>query len=253
MPAVYLGVDVGTQSVRVLAVTGTGEVAARASRPLASVRQGVRHEQDPNEWWRATAECLREVTSALGTGAKYLGIAVDATSGTILLADNACRARTQGLMYDDGRAVAEAEEANEEGAALWEQLSYRVQPSWALPKLMWLLRNQPMAPGFRLMHQNDWINAKLAGKAVASDSSHTLKTGYDLLRSAWPAEIFDSLGIPAALLPKVVTPGTEIGEVSPHAAAGTGLPAGAHIYAGMTDGCAAQIASGLCKLATGTA
>ena len=154
MPAVYVGVDVGTQSVRVLAVRGTGEVAACASRALASVRQGVRHEQDPNEWWRATAECLREVTSTLGAGAKYLGIAVDATSGTILVANNACHAITQGLMYDDGRAVAEAEEANEKGAALWEQLSYRVQPSWALPKLVWLLRNQPIAPGYCLMHQN---------------------------------------------------------------------------------------------------
>ena len=244
MPSVYLGVDVGTQSVRVLAVTGTGEVAACASHPLTSVRQGARHEQDPNEWWRATAECLREVTSALGAGAKYLGVAVDATSGTILLADKSCQARTQGLMYDDGRAIAEAAEANEKGAVLWEQLSYRMQASWALPKLLWLLRNQPRVAGCRLMHQNDWINAKLAGIAVASDSSHSLKTGYDLLRSAWPVEIFDALGIPAALFPQVVSPGTDIGEVSQVAAAETGLPAGTRIYAGMTDGCAAQIASG---------
>ena len=135
-------------------------------------------------------------------------------------------------------------EANEKGAVLWEQLSYRMQASWALPKLLWLLRNQPRVAGCRLMHQNDWINAKLAGIAVASDSSHSLKTGYDLLRSAWPVEIFDALGIPAALFPQVVSPGTDIGEVSQVAAAETGLPAGTRIYAGMTDGCAAQIASG---------
>ncbi|MEO6804277.1 MAG: FGGY family carbohydrate kinase [Granulicella sp.] len=241
---VYIGIDIGTQSTRVMAVTETGDIVATASRPLTSHREGPRHEQQPDDWWRAVAESLRSVTSELGSSSPVRGLCVDATSGTILLVDKEGRPVTPGLMYDDARANAEAIEVDQKGAALWEQLSYRVQPSWALPKLLWLLRHGAAPHTYRLMHQNDWINFRLAGHPLSTDSSHALKTGYDLLQSHWPSDIFDTLGIPTNMLPEVVAPGTRIGSVSTVCATETGLPAGTPIYAGMTDGCAAQIASG---------
>ena len=147
-------------------------------------------------------------------------------------------------MYDDGRARSEAAEVNDKGATLWRELSYRVQASWALPKLLWMVRQGMMQAGAKLLHQNDWLNLRLAGRLLATDSSNALKTGYDLLRSCWPVEVLESLGIEASVLPEVVPPGTRIGEVDGRAARETGLPEGTPIFAGMTDGCAAQIASG---------
>jgi len=242
---VYLGIDLGTQSVRVLAVTGDGHVAASASMKLGrSVCDGIRHEQDPEEWWLATCACLRGVIKELGAQPRVEGLAVDATSGTILLCDDTRRALTAGLMYDDGRAREEAVQANAAGADLWSDLSYRMQPSWALPKLMWILRNTDAPSGARLAHQNDFINARLAGHWLATDSSHALKTGYDLYRSEWPTNVMEAAGIPNEILPDVVAPGTQIGEVGHEAAEATGLAMGVPIIAGMTDGCAAQIASG---------
>lgn len=52
------------------------------------------------------------------------GVATDATSGTVLLMDDAGRALTLGLMYDDTRAVAETRRANDAGAAQWAALGY---------------------------------------------------------------------------------------------------------------------------------
>jgi sugar (pentulose or hexulose) kinase len=123
-------------------------------------------------------------------------------------------------------------------------MSYKMQASWALPKLMWLLRHTDVPAGAQLAHQNDVINAHLAGRRLAADSSHALKTGYDLIRKQWPYAIFEALRIPSALLPEVVSPGIQIGESSHETAAETGLPHGTPIFSGMTDGCAAQIASG---------
>ena len=102
---------------------------------------------DPQSWWTATVSCLREVMATLGGTVEVRGIAVDATSGTILLMDSQCRPLTAALMYDDGRAQHEAQEANERGGDLWRQMSYRMQPSWALPKLMWLLRHGMLPAG----------------------------------------------------------------------------------------------------------
>jgi sugar (pentulose or hexulose) kinase len=241
---VYLGIDLGTQSVRVMAVTHDGLIEASATESLGKQQPGLRHEQSPDSWWQATCLCLRAVMRQLGPHPHIDGLAVDATSGTITLVDALGRPLTAGLMYDDGRAQVEAAEANAAGEILWQQMSYRMQASWALPKLMWLLRHTDVPAGAQLAHQNDVINARLAGRRLAADSSHALKTGYDPIRNEWPYAVFETLRIPSSLLPEVVSPGIQIGESGREAAAETGLPPGTPIFSGMTDGCAAQIASG---------
>jgi sugar (pentulose or hexulose) kinase len=85
------------------------------------------------------------------------------------------------------------------------------------------------------------VTRRLAGHAVAADASHALKSGYDVARGEWPAALAREFG---DVLPAVVAPGAPLGEVCAEAAAQTGLPAGTPIVAGMTDGCAGQIAAG---------
>ena len=240
----WLGFDLGKQSVRAMAVSEMGHVLGQSSQPLTSRREGPRHEQDPEEWWRAIANVSRAALAGL-PASSVRGLAVDGTSGTILLVDRSGKALTPGLMYDDTRAKDEARRTNEAGAAVWASLGYRMQSSWALPKLLWLLHEHPsVIPRARLAHQNDFINRRLAGHEVPSDSSNALKTGYDLIREAWPHEVLDALGVPEQILPAVVRSGTQIGTVCAEAAEMTGIPTGTPIIAGMTDGCAAQIGAG---------
>ncbi|MEU0571966.1 FGGY family carbohydrate kinase [Nonomuraea sp. NPDC005983] len=240
--SVWIGIDLGTQSVRAMAVAADGRVLGAAGRPLISHRDGPRHEQDPEQWWRelaaATREALRDVPPGL-----VRGVAVDATSGTVLLADRDGRALTPGLMYDDRRAAAEVDRVNAAGAHVWRQLGYqRMQANWALPKLLWLLRDAPS--GVRLAHQNDFVNRRLVGHEVATDLSNALKTGVHLIDERWPSDVFDALGVPAEILPDVVRPGSTLGTVCAEAAAETGIPEGTAVIAGTTDGCAAQLGAG---------
>ncbi|MFJ9374008.1 FGGY-family carbohydrate kinase [Streptomyces sp. NPDC101455] len=221
----WLGIDLGTQSVRALLVAADGTVRGSGTAPLTGRRDGVRHEQDPREWWEAVCTASRAAMSQRSSRVRPGGLAVCGTSGTVLLTDAQGRPLTPGLMYDDGRA---AEEAARVG----------MQTSWALPKALWLL--DAYGPG-RVTHQPDVITAQLTGGVVIpTDSSHALKTGYDAEREAWPPQLAH-LG---EVLPEVVRPGTRLGEVCSAAAEATGIPAGTPIVAGMTDGCAAQIASG---------
>ncbi|MFJ4198412.1 FGGY-family carbohydrate kinase [Streptomyces sviceus] len=224
----WLGIDLGTQSVRALAVTADGTVLGRGSAPLGGRREGVRHEQDPGEWWEAVRTASRSALLTL-TGVRIGGLAVCGTSGTVLLTDPEGRPTSPALMYDDGRAADEAARLREAGLA--------VQDTWALPKALWLAREHGGGGrGGRVTHQPDVVTARLAGGPVPTDSSHALKTGYDVERGAWPDVALD--------LPEVVLPGTRLGEVCAAAAEATGIPAGTPVVAGMTDGCAAQIAAG---------
>src|SRR5208282_697473 len=165
----WLGLDLGTQSVRAVVVRDTGETLAIGSHKLVSRRDGPRHEQDPEEWWRAISAASGAALAALPAGLPIHGVAVDGTSGTILLTDGDLSPLTPGLMYDDTRAVEETKRANEAGAAVWSTLGYnRMQASWGLPKLLWLLAQYSgSARGTRLAHQTDFINRRLVGGEVA--------------------------------------------------------------------------------------
>jgi len=243
---IFLGLDLGTQSVRAMAVSATGEMLGLGVQPLTSRRDGPRHEQEPDEWWHATAAACRAALADLPRE-RICGVAVDATSGTILLIDDAGRALTTGLMYDDARAVNESKRATEGGASTWAALGYqRMQATWGLPKLLWLRRERPelFTTTSRLAHQSDFINRRLAGEPVATDSSNALKTGCDPRIEDWPREIFAALDVPPEVLPPVVRSGARLGSVCAAVAAETSIPEGTAIFAGMTDGCAAQIGAG---------
>lgn len=242
-----VGIDLGTQSVKVVLTDRDGRLAGSGSSPLSSVwRGGATHEQDPEEWWRAVGEASRQATANLGDR-EIAGVAVCSTSGTVLLGDGRGRPLTLALMYDDGRAGNETRLVQEAGEETWTSLGYEMQRSFGLPKLLWLLRSGRYSiprTSVKVLHQADLVCSRLAGEPVATDWSHALKTGYDLLGECWPTAVLDSLGVPVKALPAVVRPGTSIGEIHETATAHCGLPPGTPILAGMTDGCAAQISAG---------
>ncbi len=239
-----MGLDLGTQSARALVVSRDGRVVGHGSRPLSGRRDGARHEQDPVEWWSALAGACRLALDGVQPE-RVRGVATDATSGTILLVDAEGTPLTDGVMYDDSRARSQARRINEVGEAVWSALGYRMQAGWGLPKLVWMIEHKSdLLPHARLAHQPDYINRRLVGSDVPADSSHSLKTGYDLVNDSWPYEVLEELGVPAGMMPEAVRSGSRLGEVCEEAARQTGIPVGTAVIAGMTDSCAAQIAAG---------
>lgn len=247
--SIWVGIDIGTQSVRVMAVDDDGSILATGSSPLASTRLGGRHEQDPNEWWDALGRASRQAMRDLAHKDRIRALCVCGTSGTVLMVNAHGDALTSGLMYDDARAAIEADKANAYGRALWQRLGYgAMQTVWGLPKWMWLAQHRDTGePAFHAQ-QADFITAKLAGRRTAADLSNALKSGCDTIDGIWDSTLMTALGLAADRLPELVRPGMPVGSVGADAADHTGLPEGVVIVAGMTDGCAAQLGAG----ATGT-
>ena len=245
----FLGIDVGTGGVRALAVTATGQVAARSSVALEveSPRED-RHEQPPQAWWEAVCAACRELLSAVD--ASTLGaVAVDGTSGTLLAVDAAGSPLRPAIMYNDPRARAEADALNAVAGPFCRKLGYRFAASYALPKVAWLKGHEPETfnQAARFVHQADYIIGRLTGDFAASDYSNALKTGYDLLEEKWPGWIADHL-VATERLPRVTAPGTPVAQVTQAAAQQTGLPEGLPVVTGATDGTAACLASGVKNL-----
>jgi D-ribulokinase len=251
----FLGIDIGTGGVRALAATESGAAAAAASAPLEPAvlaPQEGRHEQPPDAWWQATCRATAAVIDRLRAAGfareQLAAVSLDGTSGTLVAVDAAGRPLRPAMMYNDPRAASEAEQLNVAAGEFCEKLGYRFAASYALAKIAWLRRHEPevFARTARFVHQTDYAMGRLAGDFAVTDYSNALKTGYDLLDECWPAWIEDELGI-MDRVPRVVPPGTPVGEVSRMAAAETGLPAGLPVVAGATDGTAAFLASGVCR------
>jgi len=254
-----LGLDIGTQGARALVCDAEGKVVAQAEEPFANPESiELLHpgyvEQQPSDWWDAASACLRQVAEALrwaGFSPEAIkAIAVDSTSGTIVPLDRLGIALRPAIMYNDTRAVREAEQCNSAGKELTDKLGYKFASSFALPKILWIKRNEPTI--FKetacFAHAADYIVSRLTGSFRMSDTSNALKTGYDLVDRRWPKFIEAELGIPTDKLPQITTPGLTIGAVTAQCAGETGLAPGTPVVAGVTDGTAGFLASGAVKV-----
>lgn len=257
----WVGIDLGTQSVKVTIVDDDGTVHGSASRPLSGEKSSPgrqqRHEQQPGDWIAGTRAACAQAVVELGRAARsgsgshtpkdIRGVATCSTSGTIAVADPVAaggRFSTPALMYDDARAAGLEADVTEAAPRLWNSLGYRVQPTWALSKLLWLQRHDRLGAAASVAHQTDVISEAMVGHPVATDWSSALKSGYDLIARRWPTEAFAALGIDPGVLPEVVVPGDQLGRTCADWERATGIPAGTPVLAGMTDGCAAQLGAG---------
>ncbi len=251
---IFIGLDVGTSGARAVACGADGTIIAGAKRDL----QGTdivpdsrgRFEQPPESWRKAAIECLSGVGGELdakGIARDSLSaISVTSTSGTLVAVGRCGAAVGPAIMYNDLRASAESGVCNEAGAELVGKLGYSFNPSFTLPKLLHALRVQTDIYGGAAWFGSpaDYLNTVLCGTRTPTDQTNALKLGYDLIENRWPDFIINELGIARDLLPDVTTPGTLIGMLCSEIAELTGLPRGTPIAAGMTDGCASQVAAG---------
>ncbi|MDH2919517.1 MAG: FGGY-family carbohydrate kinase, partial [Sideroxydans sp.] len=223
----FLGIDFGTSGARACVIAEDKSVCWEQRVSFADAAN-----QTPQQWREALETLLAALPPAL---AKNLhGIALDGTSGTVLLCDADLAPVSPVLLYNDSRAALEAAQLK----TLAPNNHIVCSASSGLAKFLWLTQRYPDAQHF--LHQADWLTAQLTG-VVSSDYHNALKTGYDVANLCWPAWAW---ALPnAKILPKVVAPGALIATITPDVAARFGIHHACKIYAGTTDSIAAFMAS----------
>ena len=244
-----IGLDLGTQGVRALAVTAEGALIASASEnyQVINAAEAPYKEQRAEDWENAAFHVLREIGEKTRLAGYREGavLAVDGTSGTIVPLSKAYAPLRAGIMYNDPRAKPEADTVHQAGKALEEKLGYRFGSSFALPRVLWLKDHEPEVyeKAAVILHQSDYIVGRLTGDYRVTDYSNALKMGYDLIDECWPGFI-GQMGVDTTKLPRVLAPGEAIGTLTRAAAERTGLPVDTLVTAGATDGYASCIAAG---------
>lgn len=247
MKKYFFGIDVGTQGVRIVLVDQDGAIAGNSEKsfPLTDYS---REEQSPDFWWDACQQCLTEIVSQVKTHidlAMIQALSVTSTSGTVIPLDENNEPLHPALMYSDGRSV--------DAGKLCRQVAEQFHPtgytgfnaSSGLSKMVWFTNQFPEKTS-RIktwIHAADFIIGKLSGNFGVTDYTNALKSGFDVSRGQWPDYLFSQLPLKKQWFQKVVPSGTVIGSLLPELSKAFQLPV-IQIVAGMTDGCASQVASG---------
>jgi len=238
-PPLYVGIDLGTSGCRAVAIDEKLALIASSAVALPEPhRNGDSCEQDPELWWQAASDALSGLTAQIDASAVH-ALAVDGTSGSVLLCDEGGTPLTSGLLYNDGRAITEAARI----AAAAPPTSGAHGATSGLAKLLYL-QSRPEATNARyVMNQAEWITARLSGRYGLGDENNCLKLGYDVVTRRWP-DWLDNLGVDRARLPKVMVPGSALGTLDPSMARQFGLSEECRVMAGTTDSIAGFLATG---------
>ncbi|MBO9204143.1 MULTISPECIES: FGGY-family carbohydrate kinase [Niastella] len=248
----FIGVDVGTQGARAVLIDAAGEVFGSGEQAFPLSNQS-REEQSPEQWWRDCLLCLQQVVSQVRSQinlADIKAIAVTSTSGTIIPLDKNNAPLYNAIMYSDPRSAEEASFCKKVALAEHSNGYTTFNASSGLPKMLWFIKRYPDKVDLlgKFIHAADFITGKLSGVYEVTDYTNALKSGYDVRKKEWPAYIWEKLPIQQSWLPTVQSSGTIVATLLPELAVALGLPKGIHVVTGMTDGCAAQIASGAVQI-----
>lgn len=235
--ALFIGIDLGTSGVRACAIDQNEKLLHLCSTPLAApIQQDQSITQNPQLWWQATDQVLRQLFAQIDP-ADVVAMAVNGTSGTVLLADTEGRPVADALMYNDASCTIQAAQIKQ----IAPDSSGAHGASSGLAKLLYLQQNHPEAG--HLLHQADWVAGQLSGRFDITDSNNALKTGFDPQKNEWPSWL-DSLNVKRELLPEVVPPGTPVGTIKTGLYNEYELNPQCQIVSGTTDSIAAFLATG---------
>ena len=244
----FLGIDIGTSAVKVLALSEEGTVVARARRSYPTKAPATNWaEQSPDDWWSAVVVATREVVASVGAGS-VMGVGLSGQLNGFLLLDEKDRPIGNAVIWLDLRAQAEASElAGDDGAAIAAISGNAVSPISVLAKLRWMTRHRPEAISrtARLMLVKDYILWRLTGVHATDPSDGSATNLMDLGRRDWSDRILAMAGIPSRVMPAILPSALAAGRITPEAAAATGLVAGTPVVPGCGDVAALAVGCGV--------
>ncbi len=237
---VVLGLDVGTQSAKLVAVNAAGDILAEERIAHGVSRPAPGHfEQDAEAvWWHDVEALLKRVSAREDLEPKAL--CVSAIGPTALPATAENTPLRPGILYGiDTRALAEiaALDKRYDRDATIAACGSAVSVQSPVPKLLWLKTHEPevFAKMRRWFTAHAWLIARLSGVyAVDHHSASQFVPVYDCANGTWREEVWNAL-LPGVEAPKLVLPGEIVGALTPDAAKATGLSADLPVVMGTVD------------------
>lgn len=251
----FLGLDVGTGGSRAVVIDTAGSIAATATvehEPFSSPYTGWA-EQDPRDWWRASAAAIRAVLMELDPQSiKAIGLSGQ-MHGSVLL-DQKDEVLRPALIWCDQRTGDQCRALTETVGAqrLIELTCNPAVTGFTLPKMLWVREHEPeiWQQTRTVLLPKDYVRLRLSGDKATdvADASGTLLL--DVSARKWSSEMLSAIDIDEKVLPSVYESPQITGTISTAGNEATGLPKGTPIVAGGGDQAAGAVGMGIVRAGT---
>jgi xylulokinase len=250
----YIGIDIGTSSVKALLIDDNGQVIKTAGPEYSFYTpKPLWAEANPQDWWDATQVAIKQLTESIEPS-QIAGIGLTGQMHGMVALDKEGIVLRPCIMWNDQRSHLECSEISSKVGSK-KVLSITGNPilsGFTAPKILWTQKNEPeiFAQIDKVLLPKDFIRYKLTGEFFSDVSDASGTSLLDVGKRTWSKEMLDALGWPISWMPEVTESTEPTSKISVEAAELTGLLAGTPVVAGGGD-CAAQaVGSGIVEEGT---
>jgi xylulokinase len=223
----FLGLDIGTSSVKALLVDADQRVVAEASTPLSVSRpHPLWSEQDAGDWVQGVEAAVATIRrDAPREFAALSGIGLSGQMHGATLLDAHDRPLRPAILWNDGRSFVECAELKRRVPDLEKRTGNLAMPGFTAPKLLWIAAHEPEIAKAtrRVLLPKDYVRLSLSGEAVSemSDASGTL--WLDVGRRRWDPVLLAATGLTEKTMPRLVEGSEVSADLAPAIATAWGL------------------------------
>ena len=247
----YIGVDLGTSSLKLLLLNEDGAILKTVSEeyPVYYPHSGW-SEQSPDDWWAALTSGMKKLIAEVEKD-HIKGIGVAGQMHGLVILDKSNEVIRPVILWNDGRTSSQTAYLNEVVGQekLAEYTANIAFAGFTAPKILWVKENEPenFAKIQKIMLPKDYINYRLTGTFATDYSDAAGMLLVDVKNKCWSAQMLDICGITKEQLPKLYESYEKIGTVLPSVAEQLGLGKNVTVVAGAGDNAAAAIGTGTIK------
>ncbi len=257
----YIGIDLGTSSVKLLLMDAAGNVKNIVSReyPLYFPNPGW-SEQKPEDWYKETMQGLKELLEGFPKE-EVAGISFGGQMHGLVILDDKDEVIRPAILWNDGRTTEECDYLNNEiGKETLSEYTANISfTGFTAPKILWVKNKEPenFARIKKIMLPKDYLAYKLTGEHCTDVSDASGMLLLDVKNRCWSKEMCEICGITTDMLPKLYESYECVGTVLPEIAKELGLSENVKVAAGAGDNAAAAVATGTvgdgkCNISLGT-
>ena len=257
----YIGVDLGTSSMKLLLMDKEGQIKHVVSReyPLEFPQPGW-SQQNPEDWEKALLEGIPELLTGFDAS-QVAGIGCGGQMHGLVVLDEMDRVIRPAILWNDGRTAAQVDYLNEDiGREKLSALTANIAfAGFTAPKILWMREQEPENYGriAKIMLPKDYVNYLLTGVHACDYSDAAGMLLLDVEHKCWSREMLEICGISESQMPKLFESFAPIGTLKPDIAKKLGLPESVTVCAGAGDNAAAAVGTGVvgeggCNISLGT-
>ena len=258
---IYLGVDLGTSSIKLVAMDANGEIkgTAGAEYGLSFPHTGW-SEQAPADWVKGMEEALKKLSEKIDLK-EIAGISFGGQMHGLVMLDENDNVIRPAILWNDGRTQEECDYLNKTIGRdkISAYTGNMALTGFTAPKILWVKKHEPenFAKIKKIMLPKDYLAYVLSGVFCTDVSDASGMLLLDVKNRKWSKEMIEICGIREDMLAKVFESYEVVGTVRPEIAEKYGFSKDVKIIAGAGDNAAGAIGTGtteqgMCIVSLGT-